>query len=73
MPVSPPTLENRSLRISPTIPGFEYQYEVCDKTNIFGNCKASHWQIDKYDLSDPVTRQKFIDMGFIGVVRGKLK
>lgn len=70
-PVTPPVLANRSLRISPDLPGFEYQYEVCLKT-FLGICTKRQWTKDTYDLTDIATRNKLIDMGFIGVVREKI-
>lgn len=68
----PPILQNRSLRISADFAGFEYQYEICVKKNIFGGCKETKWQKDVYDLTDPVMRQRLIDMGFVAKVREKL-
>lgn len=69
---SPPTLENRSLRISKDFAGFEYQYEVCVKHGLFGNCRESKWVKDTYDLTDPAMRQRLIDMGFVAKVREKI-
>jgi hypothetical protein len=71
MPDPPLALQNRSLRISKLVPGFEYNYEVCDKKNIFGGCKESHMEKELYDLTDPTVRQRLIDMGFVGKVREK--
>jgi hypothetical protein len=71
LPPLPPRLEERSLRISPDRAGFEYQYEVCVRKNIFGGCRETKWQIDYYDLSDDATRKMLIHMGFVGRVREK--
>lgn len=72
MPVDPPALENRSLRISADIAGFEYRYEVCTGTNIFGGCKGTKWVTETYDLTDMDTRKMLIHMGFVGKVREKI-
>jgi hypothetical protein len=67
-----PALENRSLFISKKVPGFEYPYRVCTKTGIFGRCRESEIRVDYYDLTDPLVRDKLIDMGFVGKVRDKV-
>lgn len=67
-----PALPNRTLRISETIPGFEYQYEVCDK-KILGICVSHKWQKDAYDLNDVKVRQQLIDMGFVAHVKEQVK
>lgn len=71
MPVDPPTLANRSLRISKDVPGLEYQYEVCVKKILF-ICTRREWVKDRYDLTDVNMRQQLIDMGFVVKVRDKL-
>lgn len=72
MPVPPPALENRSLRISQTIAGFEYQYEVCVKPGILGRCREIKLVKDTYDLTDPAVRQHLIDKDFVAKVREKI-
>lgn len=72
MPDPPLELSLRTLRIDPDSAGFEYEYQVCDKKNIFGGCKEAHWERDFFDLTDPVTRQKLINMGFVAKVRDKV-
>lgn len=67
---SPPALELRTLRISPEIAGFEYQYEVCTR-RLVGICTRREMKKELYDLTDKTMRQKLIDMGFVGKVRGK--
>lgn len=69
--VQPPILANRTLRISPTIPGLEYQYEVCTKY-FLGICTKSQMQVDYYDLTDPVVKAQLINMGFVAKVRDKV-
>jgi hypothetical protein len=66
----PPVLENRSLRISPDIPGFEYQYEECI-AHFLGFCTKTEMKKDVYDLTDIEVRKKLIAMGFILKVRDK--
>lgn len=68
--VSAPQLENRTLRLSPDISGFEYQYEVCDQ-RILGICVKHKMVKDIYDLSNLEIRKKLIDMGFVLKVREK--
>lgn len=65
---SVPQLENRTLRISEEGPTLEYQYEVCVK-RVIGICVKSAMMKDHYDLTDPATRRKLIDMGFVARVR----
>lgn len=67
---SPPALENRTLRISPAIAGFEYQYEICTKT-VLWICTQHEMKKEFWDLNDVVVRQKLIDMGFVASVREK--
>lgn len=65
---SVPSLENRTLRISPDIAGFEYQYEVCAK-KFLGMCTKTAMHKDVYDLTDSAVRRRLIDMGFVAQVR----
>lgn len=65
---SPPRLELRTLRISPDLPGFEYQYEVCHK-RLLGICTKWVMQRDTYDLTNPEVRSQLIHMGFVATVR----
>lgn len=66
-----PSLERRSLDISREFPGFVYRYRECTKKGIFG-CRKWETRVDKYDLTDPATRNKLADMGFIAKVREPL-
>lgn len=68
---SPPRLELRELRLSETIPGFEYHYEECAK-EFLGICTKWEWRTDVYDLRDDAVRLKLRNMGFIARVREKL-
>lgn len=61
---SPPALPNRTLRISPDLPGFEYQYRVCAK-KILGVCVKHKMKKEIYDLRDEAVRKQLIDMGFV--------
>ena len=63
-----PQLEQRTLRFSLETPTLEYQYERCDKT-FLGICTHSIIVKDKYDLTDPVVRKQFVDMGFVAQKR----
>lgn len=65
-----PALENRTLRLSADIPGFEYQYEICAK-RFLGICTKHQMTKETYDLTDPEIRKKLINMGFIARVREK--
>jgi hypothetical protein len=65
---SVPALENRTLRISSEIPGFEYQYNVCVKQVLF-ICTQTQMKKETYDLRDEVVRRHLIDMGFVVRVR----
>lgn len=67
-----PTLQLRTLRISTKVPGFEYQYEVCVKEGLFGNCRQKEMRIEYYDLTVPEVRDKLINMGFVAKVREKV-
>lgn len=71
--VSPPALENRTLRLSPDFAGFEYQYEdpsACDKYVLFV-CVHHPMKKDTYDITKPEIRKQLIDMGFVLKVRDK--
>lgn len=59
-----PALQDRTLRISPDISGFEYQYDDCVK-KFLGICTKIETVKELYDLSDEAVRHKLIDMGFI--------
>jgi hypothetical protein len=60
-----PKLENRTLRISPDIAGFEYQYEICIKKGWFGiGCAKTEMKKEYFDLTKPEIRKQLIDMGF---------
>lgn len=66
---SPPALELRTLRLSPDLPGFEYQYEVCVSHFIW--CTKYEMKKETYDLRDEKVRKQLIDMGFVLRVREK--
>lgn len=68
----PPRLESRTLRISKKVPGFEYQWFVCTSKGLFGRCKEETVKIEYFDLTDPSTREKLINMGFVAKVREKV-
>lgn len=63
-----PRLQDRTLLISLEGPYLEYPYykTVCKNPSriIFKNCSEQRF-VDKYDLSDPVTRKQLVDMGFV--------
>lgn len=65
-----PELSMRTLRISKDIAGFEYRYKDCIK-HFLGMCSKSEMKVDYYDLNDPKTKQKLMDMGFVLEVREK--
>lgn len=67
-----PTLENRTLRLSSDIAGFEYQWQVCKRTGLFGKCKEYEMKKETYDLNNIEMRRKLIDMGFVAKVREKI-
>lgn len=67
----PPTLENRTLRISEKVPGFEYQWMECVKP-FLGFCRKWEVKVEYYDLSDPGVRSKLAAMGFVARVRDKV-
>lgn len=69
---NPPALENRTLRISAGLAGLEYQWRVCTKTGLFGRCKEWGKKTEFYDLTDPKTREKLINMGFVAKVKEKV-
>src|SRR6478609_9363826 len=64
----PPALELRTLRISPSLPGFEYRYSVCTNS-LIGFCTKWEMKTETYDLRDEAVRKKLIDMGFVARVR----
>lgn len=68
--LSPPELANRSLRISPDLPGLEYQYEVCHH-KVLGICTKTRMEKITYDLRDEKVRHQLIDMNFVARVREK--
>lgn len=65
---SPPSLENRTLRISEKVPGFEYQWRECAK-KFLGMCTKWEMRVEYYDLTDIAVRQKLIAMGFVARIR----
>jgi hypothetical protein len=67
---SVPALENRTLRISRDLPGFEYQYTICVKQVLF-ICTQTQMKKETYDLRDEVVRLQLINMGFVVRVREK--
>lgn len=67
-----PALENRTLRISAGLPGFEYQWRECVKKGLFGNCREWAMRKEFYDLTDAATRERLINMGFVARVREKV-
>jgi hypothetical protein len=68
----PPKLEFRTLRLSPEVAGFEYQYQVCVKSGLFGNCRKWEKRVEVFDLNDVETRKMLINMGFVARVRDKV-
>lgn len=68
--VSPPALEDRTLRLSESAPQLEYQYEKCAK-KFLGICTKFEWVKETWDLTDPVVRKMLVDKGFVVRVRGK--
>lgn len=68
---SPPRLELRGLRISPDVPGLEYQWEECVST-FLGFCTKHEMRKDIYDLRDETVRKQLIDMNFVARVREKI-
>lgn len=71
-PELPPALENRTLKLSDKVPGFEYQYRECTQRGLFGVCRKVEMRIETFDLRDPVVRDKLINMGFVAKVRDKI-
>lgn len=67
----PPTLEQRTLRISEKVPGFEYQWRECTKS-FLGICRNWEMKVEYYDLTVPAVRDKLINMGFVARVRDKV-
>lgn len=63
----PPKLQLRKLRLSQTVPGFEYEYEVCDKL-FLGMCTKHHHVVEYYDLTDPVVKKQLMDANFVAIV-----
>jgi len=57
-----PQLENRTLRISEDLTGFEYQYEICAKRIIF--CVKKQMKIDKYPFSNKEVMNALKEKGF---------
>lgn len=68
----PPALENRTLRLSPDVPGFEYDYEVCTK-KFLGICTKREMKRERYDITNIAIRQQLIDKGFVLRVREVVK
>lgn len=67
-----PALENRTLRISASVAGFEYQWRECVRPGLFGACRRWETRVEHYDLNDAVIRNKLSDMGFVARVREKV-
>jgi len=65
-----PVLQNRTLRISADIAGFEYQWKECVK-RFLGICTKEAMKKETYDLTDIDTRKKLIAMDFVARVRDK--
>lgn len=63
----PPKLQQRKLRLSASVPGFEYEYDVCDNY-ILGICTKKHHQVEYYDLTIPTVKQQLMDAGFVAIV-----
>jgi hypothetical protein len=68
----PPALENRTLRISGGIAGFEYQWKECVKHGLFGACRQWEMKTELYDLGDVKVREKLINMNFVAKVKEKV-
>jgi hypothetical protein len=68
----PPALENRTLRISASIAGFEYQWKECVKRGLFGRCREWEMKKESYDLTDAKVRERLILMGFVARVKEKV-
>ena len=68
-----PALENRTLLISQTVPGFYYQWKECAKKGLFGACREEHMVTEQYDLRDPETVKKLRDMGFRATSERRIK
>lgn len=69
---SPLKLEFRTLEISATKPALVWQY--CTKVSFWNRskCRKGAWRVIEYDLTNPETRKKLKDMGFVLKVRRKL-
>jgi hypothetical protein len=68
----PPALENRTLRISASVPGFEYQWRECVSHGLFGRCRKWEMRTELYDLTDVKVREKLTYMGFVARVKEKV-
>lgn len=66
----PPTLAQRTLRLSRDAPVLEYQYQACVQ-KFLGLCTKSEMHKDVYDLRDDATRRQLVDMNFVLKVREK--
>lgn len=66
----PPSLENRTLRISEDAPGFEYKWFECVR-KFLGFCTEKAERKEIYDLTKKDVRQRLIAMGFVARVRNK--
>lgn len=62
-----PELSRRTLRIAKDFAGFTYTY--CAKNNVWGKCKQM--VEEKFDLADPIVREKLRNMGFVALVEKK--
>jgi hypothetical protein len=63
-------LSQRTLKLSASIPGFEYRYFVCTNQKL-GICWKHEQKVETYDLRDEVVRKQLIDMGFSARVQEK--
>lgn len=59
----PPPLSDRELTVDKN--GAHFDYILCDKTGLFGNCRHTKIVRDIYNLSDPSQLQTFFDMDFV--------
>jgi len=67
----PPALDQRTLRISASIPGLEYQWFECTR-RFLGACTKTEPKVELYDLTNVETRMQLLNMGFVGRVRERL-
>jgi hypothetical protein len=65
-------LENRTLWLSPEIPGFYYQYDIC-VSDFLGICTKHERRKETFDLRDEKVRRQLLDMGFVAKVRERVE